>query len=98
MGTQNKGDVDYDWLPEGTLSEYFLFVVSLPGRRALVCVSTKIFITPKTLLRPVKINSMFYLNIFRKSYARARKNNTDLRKIHKLYSMFPVSILCEITF
>ena len=23
MGTQNKGDVDYDWLPEGTLSEYF---------------------------------------------------------------------------
>ena len=35
---------------------------------------------------PAKINSMFYLKIIRKSYACAWKNNTNLRKIHKLYS------------
>ncbi len=51
----------------------------------------------KTPLRPAKINSMFYLNIFRKGYARARKNNTNLRKIHKLYSTFPGSVLYEIS-
>ena len=33
---------------------------------------------------------MFYLNNFRKSYARARKNNTNLWKIHKFFQRFLV--------
>ncbi len=38
--------------------------------------------------RPLKINCMFYLKIFWKSYARMRKNNTNCTKIHKLCSVF----------
>ena len=44
-------------------------------------------------IRPANINCMFYLEILFKSYACARKNYTNLLKIHKLYCSIIKSLM-----
>ncbi len=45
-------------------------------------------------IRPLKINCTFYLNIYWKSYARVRKNNTNSKNTPTLNGLRPFKIDC----